>query len=209
MSQTAHQRANRDGLFTPERVVEAYRSGYFPMAESRMGPISWYSPDPRAIIPLNEFNVPRSLRREMKRSDCTITVNRAFDRVIGECAEGRFPEDTWISDEVVRVYTDLHRMGIAHSVETWEEGKLVGGLYGVALGGAFFGESMFSRIPSASKFALVSLVSRLNARGYRLLDTQIMNDHIRQFGAVDIPRDMYIVLLEKALPIEAEFVDRG
>ncbi len=209
MSQAAPQRANRDGLFTPERVVEAYRSGYFPMAESRVGPISWYSPDPRAIIPLNEFNVPRSLRREMRKSACTITVNRAFERVIGKCAEGRFPEDTWISDDIVRVYTDLHRMGIAHSVETWEEGKLVGGLYGVALGGAFFGESMFSRIPNASKFALVSLVTRLNARGYLLLDTQIMNEHIRQFGAIDVPRVRYLALLEEALPLEVEFTDRG
>ena len=198
-----------DGLFTPETVVEAYRSGYFPMADSRVGPISWYSPDPRAIIPLSGFNIPRSLRREMKKSDCTITVNRAFERVIGECAEGRFPEDTWISDDIVRVYTDLHRMGVAHSVETWEEGRLVGGLHGVALGGAFFGESMFSRRPNASKFALVSLVSRLNARGYRLLDTQIMNEHIRQFGAVDIPRERYLDLLDEALPIGVEFTGPG
>jgi leucyl/phenylalanyl-tRNA---protein transferase len=192
--------------FDPAVVVSAYQSGYFPMAESRSGPISWYSPDPRAIIPLEGFNVPRSLRREMKRSPCTITVDQAFDQVIRECAEERFPDGTWISGDIIRVYTELHSMGVTHSVETWLEGKLVGGLYGVALGGAFFGESMFSRVPSASKFALVSLVERLNARGYRLLDTQIMNEHIRQFGAVDIPRDRYLLLLSEAVPLGVRFL---
>jgi leucyl/phenylalanyl-tRNA---protein transferase len=193
--------------FDPDIVVSAYQSGFFPMAESRSGPVSWFSPDPRAIIPLGDFNVPRSLRREMKRSACTTTVDRAFGRVIGECAEGRFPDSTWISGDIIRVYTELHSMGVAHSVETWLEGKLVGGLYGVALGGAFFGESMFSRIPNASKFALVSLVGRLNARGYRLLDTQIMNEHIRQFGAVDVPRDRYLLLLSEALSLTVRFLD--
>ena len=177
------------------------------MAESRSGSISWYSPDPRAIIPLTRFNVPRSLRREMKRSACTITVDRTFDQVIRECAEERYPDGTWISGDIIRVYTELHVMGVAHSVETWLEGKLVGGLYGVALGGAFFGESMFSRIPSGSKFALVSLVGRLQARGYRLLDTQIMNEHIRQFGAVEIPRDLYLALLSEALSLSIRFLD--
>jgi leucyl/phenylalanyl-tRNA--protein transferase len=143
----------------------------------------------------------------MKRSACTITVDRTFDQVIRECAEGRFTGGTWISGDIIRVYTELHRMGVAHSVETWLEGKLVGGLYGVALGGAFFGESMFSRIPNGSKFALVSLVGRLNARGYRLLDTQIMNEHIRQFGAVDIPRDRYLLLLAEALSLGVRFLD--
>ncbi len=177
------------------------------MAESRSGPIVWYSPDPRAIIPLEGFNVPRSLRREMKRSPCTMTVDRAFDQVIRECAEGRCPDGTWISGDIIRVYTELHSMGVAHSVETWLEEKLVGGLYGVALGGAFFGESMFSRIPSASKFALVSLVGRLKSRGYRLLDTQIMNEHIRQFGAVDIPKDLYLLLLSEAVSLGVRFLD--
>ena len=177
------------------------------MAESRSGPISWYSPDPRAIIPLESFNVPRSLRREMNRSACTTTVDRAFDSVIGECAEGRDPDETWISGDIIRVYTELHRMGIAHSVETWLKGDLVGGLYGVSLGGAFFGESMFSRIPNASKLALVSLVGRLNARGYRLLDTQIMNEHIRQFGALEIPRELYLRLLAGALSLSVRFTD--
>ena len=193
--------------FDPALVVSAYHIGFFPMAESRSGPISWYSPDPRAIIPLEGFNVPRSLRREMKRSPCTMTVDRAFDQVIRECAEGRCPDGTWISGDIIRVYTELHSMGVAHSVETWLEGKLVGGLYGLALGGAFFGESMFSRIPSASKFALVSLVGRLKSRGYRLLDTQIMNEHVRQFGAVDIPRDQYLILLSEAVSLDVRFLD--
>jgi len=200
-------RTSAEERFNPAVVVSAYRSGFFPMAESRSGPISWYSPDPRAIIPLEGFNVPRSLRREMKRSACTITMDRTFDQVIRECAEGRFPGGTWISGDIIRVYTELHSMGVAHSVETWLEGKLVGGLYGVALGGAFFGESMFSRIPNGSKFALVSLVGRLNARGYRLLDTQIMNEHMRQFGAVDIPRDRYLLLLAEALSLGVRFLD--
>lgn len=196
-----------EGRFDAATVIAAYRSGFFPMADSRQGPISWYSPDPRAIIPLESFNVPRSLRREMKRSVCATTVDRAFLSVIVECAEGRYPEETWISEDIVRVYSELHRMGVAHSVETWLDGKLVGGLYGVALGGAFFGESMFSRVASASKFALVSLVARLRARGYLLLDTQIMNEHVRQFGAVDIPRTRYLSLLSGALPVPARFVD--
>ncbi len=193
--------------FNASVVVSAYRSGFFPMAESRLGPISWHSPDPRAIIPLPTFNVPRSLRREMRNSACTITVDRAFDHVIAGCADGRFPDETWISDDIIRVYTDLHRMGVAHSVETWLEGELVGGLYGVSIGSAFFGESMFSRISNASKFALVTLAGRLNARGYRLLDTQIMNEHVRQFGAIDIPREMYLSLLAEALSFPVKFID--
>jgi leucyl/phenylalanyl-tRNA--protein transferase len=193
--------------FEPSVVVAAYRAGFFPMAESRTGPISWYSPDPRAIIPLNDFNVPRSLRRQTKQSACTTTVDRVFDHVIGACAEGMNPDGTWISDDIIRVYTELHRQGIAHSVETWLEGNLVGGLYGISLGGAFFGESMFSRMQNGSKFALVALVGRLKARGYGLLDTQIMNEHIRQFGAVEVPRQHYLALLEDALSLPVTFMD--
>jgi len=175
------------------------------MAESRNGPISWYSPDPRAVIPLDAFNVPRSLRREMRRSSSSVTFDRSFGDVIAQCAERRFPEETWISDDIVRVYTELHARGIAHSVEIWLEGKLVGGLYGIALGGAFFGESMFSRVSGASKFALVSLVARLRERGYMLLDSQIINDHVRQFGAIEIPRDRYLSLLAEALSLPVSF----
>ncbi|HTR98641.1 MAG TPA: leucyl/phenylalanyl-tRNA--protein transferase [Bacteroidota bacterium] len=199
---TRRQHAPR---FDSELVVSAYRSGFFPMAESRNGPISWYSPDPRAVIPLDAFNVPRSLRREMRRSSSSVTFDRSFGDVIAQCAERRFPEETWISDDIVRVYTELHARGIAHSVEIWLEGKLVGGLYGIALGGAFFGESMFSRVSGASKFALVSLVARLRERGYMLLDSQIINDHVRQFGAIEIPRDRYLSLLAEALSLPVSF----
>ena len=194
--------------FDPAVVVSAYRSGFFPMAESRAGPISWYSPDPRAIIPLagiqySEESPPGDEAFGMHDHAWTGHSIRSSGSARKEGTRRRrgFPDD------IIRVYTELHRMGVAHSVETWLEGRLVGGLYGVALGGAFFGESMFSRIPSASKFALVSLVGRLQARGYRLLDTQIMNEHIRQFGAIDIPRDLYLVLLSEALSLGMSFLD--
>ncbi len=193
--------------FDADTVLAAYRSGFFPMAESRTGPIAWYSPDPRAIIPLDTFNVPRSLRRQLSRTDVTCTVNGAFERVIRACAERGPDSATWISEDIIGVYTDLHRSGIAHSIETWRQGLLVGGLYGVALGGAFFGESMFSRESDASKFALVHLVRRLQSLGFLLLDTQIMNDHVRQFGAVELPRDSYLDLLSRAISLPMKFVE--
>lgn len=189
-----------------DTVLAAYRCGYFPMAESRTGPISWHSPDPRAIIPLDGFNIPRSFRRQLERTDVTCTVNGSFERVISACAERGHRSDTWISDDIITVYTDLHRRGIAHSVESWRKGVLVGGLYGVALGGAYFGESMFSRESDASKFALVHLVERLRSLGFLLLDTQIMNDHVRQFGAVEIPREEYLDLLAGAITLPIKFV---
>jgi leucyl/phenylalanyl-tRNA--protein transferase len=192
--------------FDADTVLAAYRSGFFPMAESRTGPIAWYSPDPRAIIPLDTFNVPRSLRRQLSRTDVTCTVNGAFERVIRACAERGPDSATWISEDIIGVYTDLHRSGIAHSIETWRQGLLIGGLYGVALGGAFFGESMFSRESDASKFALVHLVRRLQSLGFLLLDTQIMNDHVRQFGAVELPRDSYLDLLSRAISLPMKFV---
>ena len=193
--------------FDAETVLAAYRSGFFPMAESRRGPISWFSPDPRAVIPLDTFNIPRSFRRQLRRPDLTCTINSAFHRVILACAErGPFSE-TWISDDIVRVYSDLHRRGVAHSVETWSNGILIGGLYGIALGGAYFGESMFSRESNASKFALVHLIERLRNRGFVLLDTQIINDHVRQFGAVEISREKYLDLLTRALRQPTKFAD--
>ena len=193
--------------FDADTVLTAYRSGFFPMAESRTGPISWFSPDPRAVIPLDTFHVPRSLRRALSGNAITCTVNGAFDRVIHSCAERGPLAETWISEDIIRAYTDLHRRGHAHSVETWRKGVLVGGLYGVSLGGAFFGESMFSRESNASKFALVFLVERLKSRGFVLLDTQIINDHVRQFGAEEIPRAEYLTLLTRALPLPVKFVE--
>jgi leucyl/phenylalanyl-tRNA--protein transferase len=187
---------------TPDLLVRAYCAGFFPMADSRHGRIRWYSPDPRAVIPLETFHVPRSLRRTLRRGLFEVRVNGAFAAVIRACAER--PE-TWISDEIVRAYEDLHALGLAHSVETWREGRLVGGLYGVALGGAFFGESMFSRETDASKVALVALVERLRARGFVLLDTQFLTPHLARFGAVEIPRADYLRRLEAALRVERHF----
>jgi leucyl/phenylalanyl-tRNA--protein transferase len=191
--------------FTPDVVVEAYRNGFFPMAESRTGPISWFSPDPRAVIPLPAFHVPRSVRRELAGSGCSCTIDLCFARVIRACAERE--DETWISDDIIRVYTDLHRRGLAHSVETWKGEELAGGLYGIAIGGAFFGESMFSRESNMSKHALVHLVERLRRRHYVLLDTQIINDHVRQFGAIEIPRQNYLALLAEAISLPIKFID--
>jgi leucyl/phenylalanyl-tRNA--protein transferase len=187
---------------TPDLLLAAYREGYFPMAESRTGPIFWYSPDPRAIIPLEQFQSSRSLRQVLKKKLFTITVNVSFQEVIAACASRA---ETWISDEIVEVYTALHRMGYAHSVESWRDGRLSGGLYGVAIGGAFFGESMFSHEPNSSKVALAMLVDRLRDRGFILLDAQIMTEHLRQFGTQEIPRGKYLQILRKALQINAEF----
>jgi leucyl/phenylalanyl-tRNA--protein transferase len=174
------------------------------MAESRTGPIGWFSPDPRAIIPLEEFKTSRSLRHQVRKGTYEIRINSSFVSVIRECAER---EETWISDEIIRVYSVLHERGFVHSVETWLDGQLAGGLYGVAIGGAFFGESMFSKRPDASKVAMVHLVGRLRERGYRLLDTQFLNDHIRHFGGREISRKQYLKLLSEALLVDSRFQD--
>ncbi len=192
----------RRSNITPEFLLMAYRHGFFPMADSRSGPIGWYSPDPRAILPLDAFNVSRSLRRTLRKQVFDIRVNTAFDEVIRGCANR--PE-TWISEEIIALYRVLHTKGFAHCVESWREGRLVGGLYGVALGAAFFGESMFSLEPDSSKVALAWLVDHLRARGYRLLDTQFMNEHIRQFGAIEISRPEYLARLAEALEMEVVF----
>ena len=172
------------------------------MAESKGGEIHWYSPDPRAIFELREFHIPRSLSLAVKKKHFEVKVNNAFEEVMRRCAER---EETWISEELIQSYVTLHRQGFAHSVECWRENKLVGGLYGVSIAGAFFGESMFSIERDASKVALVHLVDRLNERGFELLDTQFLTPHLAQFGAKEIPRDEYFVRLEKALQIKCVF----
>jgi leucyl/phenylalanyl-tRNA---protein transferase len=187
---------------TPQLLVRAYCSGVFPMADHRDGRIGWYRPDPRAVMPLDAFHVPRSLRRTIRRGVFETTVNLDFPAVIAACAAR---EETWISDEVVEAYTALHRLGLAHSVETWRDGRLAGGLYGVALGAAFFGESMFSRETDASKVALVALVERLRERGYTLLDTQFITSHLARFGAVEISRRVYERRLAAALSAGRSF----
>ncbi len=187
---------------TPELLIRAYCAGVFPMADSRRGRLRWYAPDPRAIIPLDGFHVPRSLARTIRRGVFEVRVNTAFGDVIRACAAR---DETWISDEIIGAYEALHALGLAHSVESWQGHELAGGLYGVALGGAFFGESMFSRAADASKVALTALVDRLRARGFVLLDTQFLTPHLARFGAVEIPREEYLARLAAALPLDCRF----
>jgi leucyl/phenylalanyl-tRNA---protein transferase len=187
-----------------DAMLSAYSSGWFPMAVAP-GEIRWYSPDPRGIIPLDTFHVSRRLARTLRRSRFEIRVNTSFRAVIQACAAREDSDGDWIDEEIVESYCALHAHGIAHSVETWQDGVLVGGLYGVALQGAFFGESMFHRVDDASKAALAALVERLRARGYALLDTQWVTGHLTQFGAVEISRRRYLRLLDEALKIEASF----
>lgn len=194
----------RGPRLTPELVLQAYRQGYFPMADSSTGPISWYSPDPRAIFPLESFRPTRSLRRALVRGTFHMRINSSFSGTIRMCADR---EETWISDDIIEVYTRLHVNGFAHSVESWREGRLVGGLYGVSIGGAFFGESMFSRETDASKVALVFLIERLRDRHFLLLDAQFITPHLETLGAVTIPRPEYLLRLQRALILDTSFVD--
>lgn len=192
---------------TPDLLLRAYAVGIFPMAESRRDQeIHWIDPEVRGIIPLADFYVPRRLRRRMRRGDFEVTADSAFDQVILGCAEPTENRpDTWINPTIERLYRDLHELGFAHSVECWQGRRMVGGLYGVALGGAFFGESMFSRVSDASKAALVHLTLRLELGGFKLLDTQFTTPHLNQFGATEIRRDQYRHLLAEAVPAAADF----
>ena len=195
-------------MIPSDLLLAAYANGWFPMADDE-GRIGWYSPDPRGILPLETFHVPARLQRVMRREPFRIQIDMAFETVIRACAaseRGAMEPGTWISEEIVESYCALHARGYAHSVETWEGDRLVGGLYGVALGGAFFGESMFHRATNTSKVALVALVERLTARGFALLDTQWVTDHLRQFGAIEIPRARYLERLDAALSIRTTFV---
>jgi len=174
---------------TPEYLLYGYLNGYFPMADPDEGDaIYWYAPDPRAIIPLDTFYVSKNLAKLVRRGIFEIRYDTAFEAVMRGCANR---EKTWISEEIITAYTALHHLGFAHSVECWKDGHLAGGLYGVALGGAFFGESMFTRVRDASKVALVHLVERLRQNGFVLLDTQFITPHLARFGAVEIPRNEY------------------
>ncbi len=187
---------------TPELIVAAYCQGIFPMADEIDGEIGWYSPDPRAIFPLDAFHVPKSLAKTIRRGVFEVRIDTAFEAVMRGCAER---DETWISDEIVRSYCALHRAGLAHSVEAWHEGELTGGLYGVALGGAFMGESMFTRITDASKVCLVALVERLEERGFVLLDSQMPTEHLAKFGQITIPRADYLRRLAAALRLDRSF----
>lgn len=186
---------------TTDTLLAAYASGYFPMAESREDDeLYWFNPSRRGTLPIKDFNIPRGLKKTLRNNPFEIRVDANFEGVIRACADTPRPtNETWINDEIIERYCDLHDMGHAHSVESWREGKLVGGLYGVSLGAAFFGESMFSRESEASKVALVYLVKILDEAGYTLLDTQFVNDHLKQFGVKEIQKRSYITKLDKAL----------
>jgi leucyl/phenylalanyl-tRNA--protein transferase len=184
---------------TAETLVYAYASGVFPMAEET-GEIFWYSPDPRAIIPIQSYKPAKSLKPIINQKRFEIRVDTAFEQVMRNCALPRPTEpETWISEEIVEAYTELHKMGLAHSVEAWQDDKLVGGLYGVSLGAAFFGESMFSFVSNSSKVAFHYLIQILREQKYELLDSQFMNDNVQRYGAINIPRTAYIKRLAKAL----------
>ena len=187
-----------------EFLLVAYQQGYFPMADPETGEILFFSPDPRAIIPLDAVHISRSLRQTLRKQPYEIRINTAFEAVMRECANR---PNTWISPEMIALYTKLHHMGYAHSVESWYQGQLVGGLYGVALGGAFFGESMFSRMPDASKVAFVALIERLRERGFVLLDAQYSNPHTQRLGAIEIPRSEFLTRLRAAVRLHCRFAD--
>ncbi|MEL6751907.1 MAG: leucyl/phenylalanyl-tRNA--protein transferase [Pseudomonadota bacterium] len=192
---------------TPDVLLKAYSCGIFPMAESADDPgLFWVEPELRGVIPLDEFHVPRRLARKIRQGAFEFRVDTAFAEVVDACAEAT-PDrpDTWINRRIRDLYVALHDRGHAHSVESWQDGVLLGGLYGVRIGGAFFGESMFSRASDASKAALVHLVERLRAGGFVLLDTQFTNAHLVQFGVTEITRDEYAERLDAALPVAADF----
>jgi leucyl/phenylalanyl-tRNA--protein transferase len=193
-----------DDELSTEMLLAAYASGMFPMADPS-GDIYWYSPDPRCVFEFERFHVPGTLMQTLRQGRFEIRIDTAFDRVIGACAQRA--EGTWISERVIAAYARLHEEGFAHSVEAWRDGALAGGLYGVALGGAFFGESMFHHARDASKIALVALIERLRGRGFALVDTQWSTPHLARFGAIEIPRDVYLRRLEAALMLDCAFVD--
>lgn len=208
---TGPQPSRRDEIeLTPELLIAAYFQAMFPMARSRHAAgVQWYSPDPRAILPLESLKIPRTLRQKVRQMVFDVRIDTAFEQVITACAQPREAErETWINDTIIAGYTRLYRLGIAHSVEAWRDDQLVGGLYGVALGSAFFGESMFHEPgvgTDASKVCLVHLVDHLRARDFDLLDIQTMSDHMRRLGAVEIPRSEYLGRLHQALEREARW----
>ena len=190
-------------MIDSELLLKGYRLGVFPMAMWD-NTIEWFSPNPRAILPLEKFHAPHALRRTLKKATFAVKIDHRFPEVIRACAKRK---DTWINSEIVESYERLHELGYAHSVETWCEGKLAGGLYGVAIGAAFFGESMFHRVTDASKVALVALVEHLRAKGFVLLDTQWLTPHLAQFGVIEIPRNQYLRLLGRAVELPRTFTD--
>jgi leucyl/phenylalanyl-tRNA---protein transferase len=200
----------RTGSISPEQIIAAYCQGYFPMASGPDGEIDFYYYEPRGIIPLDDrFTVRKSLRQVMRREKFEVTIDRDFSGVIRSCARHNLPKyEVWLSHGMISIYEELHRMGIAHSVEVWTKDEvpaLVGGLYGLVLGGAFFGESMFSSKPYTSQIALVKLVEHLRSRDFSLLDAQMSSDHLKQFGQFECSQDEYLEFLYEALLKERTF----
>lgn len=194
----ADQPLARGGRLTPDTLLDAYAHGIFPWPMDD-GALYWWSPDPRCIIPLGGLHVSRSLRRRLRRGDLHVTRDRAFDAVVAACAD-RPGEGTWILPEMATAYGRLHRLGTAHSLEVWQEERLVGGVYGVAVGGVFSGESMFHRVSDASKVALVHLEAHLQEAGFTLFDVQLWTPHLARMGAVELPRDVFLDTLAHAPP---------
>ena len=191
------------GKLSVERLAVAYRSGIFPWTDR---PVTWWSPNPRAIFELNPLVLSKSIRRLLKQNKFRISFDEAFGQVIRECAKvTKNREETWISQQFIRAYSDFHLAGYAHSVEVWHEEKLVGGIYGVAIGGFFAGESMFHRLPDASKFALAYLLTHLSQQGFELFDTQVLNPFTKQMGAIEIPRELYLQRLQQAISKPVRF----
>ena len=188
-------------MIPAELLLQGYRLGVFPMAMTD-GTIEWFSPDPRAILPLEDFHVPHALRRLIRREIFEIKFDSCFGEVIRACSKRK---DTWINQEIIKSYEALHALGYAHSVEAWRENKIAGGLYGVAIGGAFFGESMFHHVTDASKISLVALVERMRKRKFALLDTQWLTPHLQQFGGIEISRSHYLRLLRRAVEMPQKF----
>ena len=205
MTEPDFSAASTDG-FTADDLLACYASGVFPMGEARDDPrVFIVEPDQRGLIPLDRFHIPARLRRTVRGEPFDIRVDTAFNAVVDGCAQAaRGREDTWINAPIRRLYAQLHARGFAHSIECWRDEHLVGGLYGVTLGGAFFGESMFSRERDASKVALVHLAARLRLGGWTLLDAQFMTQHLAGFGAVETPQSVYLRLLKAALRVRPD-----
>ena len=191
-------------IIDSELLLNAYCNGLFPMADGRDGEIHWFSPEQRGIIPLTDLKISQSLRQTIRKKKFAIRIDSNFEATIRACAKRN---DVWISETIIQSYLQLHRLGYAHSVECWNNETLVGGLYGVAIGGAFFGESMFSQMTDASKVALVYLVKRMNERGFVLLDTQYSNPHLLTLGCIEIPQLEYLQQLQHAIQLDCHFTD--
>ena len=192
---------------TADDLIYGYMNGIFPMADND-GTLYWYSPEPRAVIPIDTYKPPKSLRPTINKKIFEVRISANFEAVMRNCASSRKGDDeTWISEEIVEAYCELHKMGLAFSVETYLDNNLVGGLYGVSIGGAFFGESMFYKVSDASKVAFHSLMEILKRQGYELLDTQFINDNVKRFGAIEIPRQEHVKQLKKSLEKRCHFTE--